>query len=171
MKKGHKVIVVAAVISVLLIAVAICLLPWPTRISATMYAAVVTPDGEVQNTLEFTLGGWKRDYLFRDDDLNLNIVFKDDGNAPFHSAETNTLNTLDGSLISAYYSTSPAFWSRGFTTGLIVFTKDFQYCAMSMVSFVGETAVQSPTCIVASTNPDFDPAEVLKTFENFHLTP
>lgn len=75
MKKGHKIIAVIVVVSVLVIAAAVCLLPWKTRVNTTMYAAVVTSDGEVRNKLEFTLVGWKRDYLFRDDDLNLNIVF------------------------------------------------------------------------------------------------
>ena len=169
MKKKHALITCAIVVCALLIA-AVCLLPWRTRVNVTMYGAEVNKDGEILNTVEFTVSGWKLNYLFRDDDLRLNIVFSDGKTAPFRSAETNSLNVQAGSLVSVYHTTSPAFWENGFGTGLIVFSTGFQRCAMGLSTYVGETAVGGQTCIVASTDRDFDAAKLLESFSSFALT-
>lgn len=58
-----KTIVCVVVLAVL----AVCFLPFPTRINMTMQSCQVTEDGTVVDEGEIVIKGWKLNYLFRQD--------------------------------------------------------------------------------------------------------
>lgn len=72
--KSEKKAVVWVLVVIALIA-AVCLLPWPSRIHATMYGTVVNEAGETVKETTFTLVGWKFNYLFREDTITLDMKF------------------------------------------------------------------------------------------------
>ena len=55
-------------ISVILLLLAVCFLPWPTRVNVQMTGMEVTADGTYKNDYTVQLKGWKLNYLFQDDD-------------------------------------------------------------------------------------------------------
>ena len=67
---GKKRIVIVAAIAILL-ANAVCILPWPTRIDLQMTGVEVSADGAALHDCTVQLQGWKLNYLFRQDTVRL----------------------------------------------------------------------------------------------------
>lgn len=67
---GKKRIVIVAAIAILL-AIAVCILPWPTRIDLQMSGIEVAADGTALHDCTVQLQGWKLNYLFRQDTVRL----------------------------------------------------------------------------------------------------
>lgn len=62
------------VILLIILLIAVCTLPWVTRIELTMEGAEVSPDGTVISSGEFTLHGRIYDYLFQDTIFKLDAL-------------------------------------------------------------------------------------------------
>ena len=84
MTKKHILMILALI---LLLAAAVCSLPWPTRVNLSMDAAEVSPDGTViqEGTLE--MQGWILNYLYKPDSVHfthISILGSEVSNSPEH---------------------------------------------------------------------------------------
>lgn len=135
---NRKIIIFTAVVTVL-IAAAICLLPWPFRIDERLYAKTVSEFGiPISNSnAAVELKGWKLNYLFREDTVKFSS-FEIDGTSfagtdfvPF------SLTADSRPLIS---------WSVGQETVTLVFDAEHQW-----FEFTTGTA-----CYCLSSDAEFD---------------
>ncbi len=75
----HKRIILIVLAAVLVLTVlAVCLLPWRTKIDSRMHGALVDADGTVLREVDLSVTGWKLDYLLRGDELQVDISFPKD---------------------------------------------------------------------------------------------
>lgn len=57
----------------LLTGAALYFLPWPTRIDMQLHGTLVSEDGQEQSMGTFSIRGWKLNYLFQEDKVDLDI--------------------------------------------------------------------------------------------------
>lgn len=88
------------------------LLPWPTRINRQFYGRLYWMDGTPPESVSFTLQGWKLDYLFKRDRLNLELIWDrpEDGEKLFPPPLMNPQEVLGYETPGRYYHDEPLFW-------------------------------------------------------------
>ena len=88
------------------------LLPWPTRINRQFYGQIYWMDGTPAEPVSFTVQGWKLDYLFKRDRLNLELIWDrpEDGEKLFPPALMNPEEALSYETPGLFYYDEPQFW-------------------------------------------------------------
>ncbi len=72
MRSRPKMIIITMAI-MLLIATAICTLPFPSRIDLKMTGSEISKDGTLIEDCSIRLSGWKHNYLFRNDTIKVDV--------------------------------------------------------------------------------------------------
>lgn len=101
-----------AVRAAILLLLAILCLPWPKRISRQMYGRVYSPDGTLTAEVKFAVTGWKLDYLVRDDQIKLELIWGSavDTEALFPPPELDPQEVLGYGTPGLYYDDAAGFW-------------------------------------------------------------
>lgn len=71
--RSHPKRIIITMAIILLIATAICTLPFPCRIDLKMTGVEVSKDDTSMDSYTLRLTGWKRNYLFRDDTMKVDV--------------------------------------------------------------------------------------------------
>lgn len=136
---------------------AVCLLPWPTRISMVLNGVVVTADGEADYKADFTVKGWKLNYLFRKDSTKVTVDFPDNlRNAAVQDAEFKQQYTLDSLLCFSGFAMDAA-GNRLVPCSLVIDLSEKQ-CLVDLGIFA------EGVYLVGAVAENADPKEILNTF-------
>lgn len=162
MRKSVKIICIALCAAVL-IGLGLYFIPWSTHVDQEMHAAVLSEDGAVLYKTEIKLSGTKKEYLFKKDTSEGTIEFltvhadknrryqnwlidrpflDDPEKNPYIYGAYTVYNAALNSFMGGYYNLS--------------FEKD----VLILTNFGPEGKY-----LVASTDPDFDPLELLDTWK------
>ena len=100
----------------ILLLVLLYLLPWPTRITRQMYGTVYWMDGSPPEAISFTVEGWKLDYLFRDDKLNLELTWgeSEEGDKLFQLPLLKPKEALGYETGGLLFDATPGVWDAYF---------------------------------------------------------
>lgn len=77
MKRNRFIFVAIGVVLMLLAVLAVCLLPWRTKIDLEMKGSFYTADGKQLDEVSFRLTGHRLQYLLREDALDITLEFPD----------------------------------------------------------------------------------------------
>lgn len=160
MRKAVKIICIA-LCAVILVGLGLYFIPWRTNIKLEMYGAVVTEDGEVVYTTQVKISGTKDTYLFKKDRYNVSLSL------PESTIKSRTYKdgivgppVIQDPEYYPYISTSYSLFCagiNGFFHGR--FDLSFDKNVLILTNFEPEGEY-----LVASTDPDFDPLEILETY-------
>ena len=152
---------IAAVIAIVLV----CLLPWPTRVNVTMDAAKLDADGNKLGTATLCIKGWKLNYLFREDRMDIAIepfdnfkYFKLTGN---QTGKTTVYGGIQSHTDPSYSYIHVYGWDSQLNAGFdasLVFSDDLS--RWMLCDFRNGDGI----CYVASTNEKDQPADIWNFF-------
>lgn len=137
-----------AVLLLLMLAAAVCILPWGNRVGGTLYGAEVTPDGSIIAEGEFTLEGKLYRYLLREDQFKLRDIHvpnREINNLSTHAA---SVYRDDSGLLytTLFFLELPEFDSdHNIYTGHLVFPEDGSWFVLEVTGriFVGSADAKS----------------------------
>ena len=153
MKKKTMIAIIAAVL--LILAVCVCTLPFPTHFEYTFYGAKIDTDGSIAAEGDITLAGTRYSYLLKSPQIQLTSI------------------TLPGFEIVSMDYKVPMFTKA--TPGYERIVADFYVTDTHRFEILNcYLAVDLQTCVLTvgphtfagSTDPDFDPNALLKYIEN-----
>lgn len=151
----NRIILVILVVA-LLVAALLYFVPWPTRVNLTLNAAKLDSNGEVIEQVPIVIEGWRLDYLFKPDQLDVEIE-------PFDDLYSIVLST-DGKtnkegIIDPYFRDCERIYCWAATDfAELLFTRDFKY-----VAFVHDT-YETNTYYVASADDQVSYKELAEYF-------
>lgn len=162
MRKPIKIICLVLVI-ILLIAAGLYYIPLKTSINVKMYAVVLN-DGEFypgSEISEIKVTGSIKQYLFRSSQMNVNILLGDIRLEYQEKIEVK-LHWSEGRTSSPhpYYMSSYTYFSsavNGYVAGRFGMSHDLDWLVLT-------DPREEDRYIVASTDPDFDPHEVMAAY-------
>lgn len=160
MRKSVKIISLA-LCAVVLIGLGLYFIPWRTGINLEMYGAVVTEDGEVVYTTQVKISGVKDIYLFKKNRYDVSLSLPESS----IKSRTYTDGLVGPPIIQdpeyyPYISTSYSLFCVGmneFIHGRFDLSFDKNVLVLRGFKPEGEY-------LVASTDPNFDPLEILETY-------
>lgn len=133
-----------------------------TRVDWTMHGTWITAAGEPGETVEFSVKGKVKDYSEKDDTLNLDIAFPD--SFPYRD---NTRDFTDISMIWRYWDV-PYFACRGYSYDVQANAGTIRCYALSLEEeYMIFCWPDSDRLMVASTDPETDPQEIMEYFKVF----
>ena len=145
------------IIGICLVLLIVCLAPFPTRIHITATGNMISPAGEVLADATLTVKGWKLNYLFLNDTLNVTAEIKNNETKAVQTVETSgSFFKMDGLLYSPTSGYNAE--SNSMYVGQLVLSTDFQSL------FIADTAGK---LYVASVDPQQDTATLVETFQPF----
>ncbi len=151
MKK--KILVIGAIVcAAVILAAAVCLLPWPSRVDLTMYAVRVDKDGGEIGETEVVIRGWQWNYLLKRDRLDVDIEFRQDEPLRYASTLGMGIFTEMERPFTGYMGYCPEI--DGMIDGNFAISPDRETFFMSYLDGY----------IVGSIHPDFDPKEILDAY-------
>lgn len=90
-----------------IIALAVCLLPWPSRVNVTLPGVKASADGSVETDVTVRVEGWQLKYLFRQDHLTASVTVHDS------VTNTDTSIKIDGpvfdTLVTEIWCSAPSY--------------------------------------------------------------
>ncbi len=120
----------------------VCLLPWPTKIDLHMQGAAYKADGTRMQELDFTVTGWKLNYLSFGERLRVNFHFKGDypslreartyGYGNGETVKGGPLPVLSNDRQFAVIFQSYDTKKNGFTCGYFVLSRDLSHCVFDL---------------------------------------
>lgn len=133
-----------AALILLILAAAVCTLPWVSRVGGTLYGAEVTPDGRIIAEGEFVLNGKLRSYLLREDQFKLLDIHVPNREIHNLSAQAASVYRDDSGLLytTLFFLELPEFDSdHNIYTGHLVFPEDQSWFVLEVTGriFVGST--------------------------------
>lgn len=129
-------VVLAAVI------LGVCLLPWPTKIDLHMQGAAYQADGTRMQEVDFTITGWKLNYLFFGERLRVDFDFKGDypslrdactyPHRGDRAADGKPLPVLSNDRQIAVQFQSYDTQKGDYTLGYFVLSRDLSHCVFDL---------------------------------------
>ncbi len=151
-------VVLAAVI------LGVCLLPWPTKIDLHMQGAGYNTDGTRMQEVNFTVTGWKLNYLFFGERLRVDIAFQGDLSSLMYARTYSSGGYPAGDKIlstmsSDRYMTVP-FQSfnadeNRYDFGYFLLSRDLDYCILNLHDM-------DPKYLIATADGKGDPDALCK---------
>lgn len=132
------------IIALVVLALAVCILPWPTHIQLTLYGAEMNADGSIIQTGEIVIDAWLYNYLFRRDEFHVKELQLPDHDTGINIQE---IDTFFQHFESAdFYQARFAWWrpaenSEWINQGVIHFSDDQHNWAVKLNNriFIGST--------------------------------
>lgn len=128
----------------------------------SMYGYEISPDGEVSQTLEFTLHAKLREYAFGGNDLSLTILSFPQGTEYSLLDKADYYQPGESENPSVFYPFSYYYYDTN-TKGVLSDVGALCLDEKMMILRIDSSAHY----IVASADPNADPAEILDYFKNF----
>ena len=139
-----------------ILALAVCLLPWPGRVNVTLPGVRTSVDGSVETDVTVTVEGWYLKYLLRQDQMKASVGIQD------AETDTGTSINMDGpvldALITEKWCTAPCY--HGETNEFEVVNLAF---SDAMDIFVLERSGRDPI-YVAAANARENLPEIMERF-------
>lgn len=162
MNRRKKLMVIAtAVICIVMVCAAVWaitgLLYQTTRVNWNMYGTLITTDGEIGDTVEFTVKGKVKDYKDEADRIMLDIDFPDTFRYSEYSYAANSISRSDQLMDIPYFLWEG--YSKTFMDSRYGLSLDEEYMIFQWKD--------EPYLLVASTDPDADPQEIYEYFHPF----
>ena len=139
--------IVIALLILIVLAAAVCNLPWPNRVSFRMDAVEVRADGTVIEEGRLEMKGWILDYLYKPDYIrftNINILGSQVSDQPGHLPDLPLL--LYGDRPNCY--TIPASFyllnERKVVSVEIALSKEIDWCCIRLTQNGGTSYIAAP---------------------------
>lgn len=138
---NKKRIILVILVIALLVAALLYFVPWPTRVNLTLNAAKLDSNGEVIEQFTMVIEGWRLDYLFQPDQLNVNIEPFDD--YAWIDLSTDTQTNRKGIIYTHFQDCEQIYCCTSNSSTTIafcelLFTRDFKYVAFICDTSDGE---------------------------------
>lgn len=162
MKRKYVTSLSVILIAVIVLTLAVCNLPWPTRMDLSMNAAVVTTDGEVLQEGTLKVQGWILDYLFKQDTLqftSVNILGSEVSTEKSQLPDTPIL-----AIDEKYNTVHISFYlikEKTVVNTRIALAKDQTWCFLRLED--GSATESTPVFIAASGSDEFSIEDILGT--------
>ena len=90
-----------------IVALAVCLLPWPSRVNVTLPGAEVNSDNTVKKDITLSVEGWYLKYLLQQDQIKASVLIHDS------ETDTDTAINIDGPVfdtpVTEIWCTAPCY--------------------------------------------------------------
>ncbi len=140
MRKRTLRIIVCVVLAAVILGV--CLLPWPTKIDLHMQGAAYKADGTRMQEVDFTVTGWKLNYLFFGERLRVDFAFKGNYSSLMYArsyasgvgetAKGKPLPVLSNDQQITVHFQSFDSRKNDFTFGYFVLSRDLSHCVFDL---------------------------------------
>ena len=151
----NRIILVILVVA-LLVAAFLYFVPWSTRVNLTLNAAKLDSNGEVIEQVPMVINGWRLDYLFKPDQLDVEIEPFDDFD--WISLTTNANTNKKGIIYPYFQDCERINCYTADENSELLFTRDFKYVAFAHDTF------ETNTYYVASADDQVSYKELAEYF-------
>ncbi len=142
-----------------IVALAVCLLPWPSRINLTLPGVEVNPDNTVEKDITLSVEGWHLKYLLQQNQIKASVVIHDS------ETDTDTAINIDGPVfdtpVTEQWCTAPCYHAE---------TNEFEVVGLAfgdaMDTFILKRSSED-SIYVAAANAEENLPKILEKFSFF----